>query len=219
MMPAMGIAELSAASLLGFAATTTLMNITPGPAVMQVVGHAMSNGWRAAQASILGIFAANAMYCALSVLGLGALILAAPSLFEVFKWCGVCYLAWLGLSALRATARAGTPRQVPTLRARPLALFRQSFVLQGANPKSVLYFCTLLPVFAGNAEGAPLRIAVLGLVATVMEYPVLLGYSLLAASARRWFRGTTGRRVLDGLSGSALLAAAGTVAGNTLPHR
>jgi threonine/homoserine/homoserine lactone efflux protein len=74
-------------------------------------------------------------------------------------------------------------------------------------------------VFAGDAEGAPLRIAVLGLVAIVMEYPVLLGYSLLAASASRWFRGTTGRRVLDGLSGSALLAAAGTVAGNTLPHR
>ena len=26
----------------------------------------MSNGWRPAQASILGIFAANALYCALS---------------------------------------------------------------------------------------------------------------------------------------------------------
>jgi homoserine/homoserine lactone efflux protein len=219
MMPAMGMGELSAASLLAFATTTTLMNVTPGPAVMQVVGHSMSNGWRHAQASILGIFAANALYCALSVLGLGALILAAPSLFEVLKWCGVSYLAWLGVKALRAAVRPGAPLPAPALHARPRALFRQSFVLQGANPKSVLYFCTLLPVFAGDAEGAPLRIAVLGLVATVMEYPVLLGYSLLAASASRWFRGSAGRRVLDGLSGSALLAAAGTVAGNTLRHR
>jgi threonine/homoserine/homoserine lactone efflux protein len=215
----MGIGELSAASLLAFATTTTLMNVTPGPAVMQVVGHSMSNGWRSAQASILGIFAANALYCALSVLGLGALILTAPSLFEVLKWCGVSYLAWLGIKALRAAIRPGAPLPSPALRARPLALFRQSFVLQGANPKSVLYFCTLLPVFAGEAEGAPLRIAVLGLVATVMEYPVLLGYSLLAASASRWFRGSAGRRALDGLSSSALLAAAGTVAGNTLRHR
>ena len=218
-MPAMGIGELSAASLLAFATTTTLMNVTPGPAVMQVVGHSMSNGWRPAQASILGIFAANALYCALSVLGLGALILAAPSLFEVLKWCGVSYLAWLGVKAVRAALRPGAPLPAPALHAHPRALFRQSFILQGANPKSVLYFCTLLPVFAGDAEGAPLRIAVLGLVATVMEYPVLLGYSLLAASASRWFRGSAGRRVLDGLSGSALLAAAGTVAGNTLRHR
>ena len=219
MMPAMGLVEMSAASLLAFATTTTLMNVTPGPAVMQVVGHSISNGWRPAQASVLGILAANALYCALSVLGLGALILAAPSLFEIVKWCGVSYLAWLGLKALRAATRAGAPLTAPTLQARPTALFRQSFVLQGANPNSVLYFCTLLPVFAGDVDGAPLRIAVLGLVATVMEYPVLLGYSLLAASASRWFRGSAGRRALDGLSGSALLAAAGTVAGNTLRQR
>jgi homoserine/homoserine lactone efflux protein len=215
----MTIHELGAASLVAFATTTFLMNITPGPAVMQVIGHSMSNGWKASQASILGIFAANAMYCALSVLGLGAIILAAPSLFEVIKWCGVSYLGWLGLKALGSALRAGGPPPAPTLRARPLALFRQSFVLQGANPKSVLYFCTLLPVFAGDAEGGPLRIAVLGLVATSMEYPVLLGYSLLASQASRWFRGTVGARVLDGASGTALLAAAGSVATATLRHR
>jgi threonine/homoserine/homoserine lactone efflux protein len=85
-----------------------------------------------------------------------------------------------------------------------------------ASSHGVLYFCTLLPVFAGAAEGTPLRIAVLGLVATLMEYPVLLGYSLLASRARRWYSGTVKPRVLDGLSGSALLAAAGSVAGATL---
>jgi homoserine/homoserine lactone efflux protein len=176
----MSLDELNAASLLTFATTTFLMNISPGPAVMQVVGHSISNGWKVSQASILGVFAANAMYCALSVLGLGAAILAAPSLFEIIKWCGVAYLGWLGLKALRSAYRAAAPLRAPVLRARPLVLFRQSFVLQGANPKSVLYFCTLLPVFAGDAEGAPLRIVVLGLVATSMEYPVLLGY--------RWWR-------------------------------
>ena len=215
----MSIHELSAASLAAFATTTLVMNLTPGPAVMQVIGHSISNGWRASQASILGIFAANALYCALSVLGLGAVILAAPSLFEAIKWCGVTYLGWLGITALRSALRAGSPLQAPTLRARPLALFRQSFVLQGANPGAVLYFCTLLPMFAGDVEGAPLRIAVLGLVATVLEYPVLLGYALLASRARRWFSGTEARRALDALSGSALLLAAGSVARATLRPR
>jgi len=215
----MSVHDLGAASLVAFATTTFVMNITPGPAVMQVVGHSMSNGWRASQASILGIFAANALYCALSVLGLGAIILAAPSLFEVITWCSVAYLAWLGLTALRSAARAGALRQAPALEAGPLALFRQSFVLQGGNPKSVLYFCTLLPAFAGDAAGAPLRSAVLGLIATLMEYPVLLGYSLLASQASRWFSGTGKPRVLDGLSGCALLAAAGSVATATLRHR
>jgi threonine/homoserine/homoserine lactone efflux protein len=215
----MSVSELSTASLVAFATTTLVMNITPGPAVMQVVGHSMSNGWRASQASILGIFTANALYCALAVLGLGAVILTAPSLFEIVKWCGAGYLGWLGFKALRAAVRAGSPAPAPALRAGPLTLFHQSFVLQGANPKSVLYFCTLLPVFAGPAEGAAMRIAVLGLVATLMEYPVLLGYSLLAARASAWFRGSLRARVLDGLSGGALLAAAGTVASATLRGR
>jgi hypothetical protein len=75
----MSIHELGAASLVAFATTTFLMTITPGPAVMQVVGHSVSNGWQVSQASILGIFAANAIYCALSVLGLGAVILASQA--------------------------------------------------------------------------------------------------------------------------------------------
>jgi len=215
----MSIHELSAGALIAFATTTTVMNLTPGPAVMQVIGHSLGNGWRASQASILGIFAANALYCALSVLGLGAVILAAPSVFEAIKWCGALYLGWLGLGALRAACSPRSPIQPPALRARPLALFRQSFVLQGANPGAVLYFCTLLPVFAGDVEGAPVRIAVLGLVATLLEYPVLLGYALLASHARRWFSGPAARRGLDALSGSALLLAAGSVARASLRHR
>jgi threonine/homoserine/homoserine lactone efflux protein len=215
----MNVSELSVAALVAFATTTTLMNLTPGPAVMQVVGHSLSNGWRAAQASILGICAANALYCALAVLGLGAVVLAAPALFEIVKWCGMLYLGWLGVQALRAALRPGAPPAAPALRARPRALFRQGLVLQGANPNAVLYFCALLPVFAGGTEGAPLRIAVLGLFATLMEYPVLLGYSLLAARASAWLSGALGRRLLDALSGGALVAAAGSVAGATLRER
>jgi len=211
--------QLSASTLVAFATTSFLLNITPGPAVMQVVGHSMTNGWRAAQASILGILAGNAMYCALSVLGLGTVILAAPSLFGAIQWCGVTYLAWLGLKALRSAFKRQGVLQAATLRARPMELFRQSFVLQGANPKSVLFFCTLLPVFAGEAQGAPARIAVLGLVAIVTEYPVLLGYSLLAWRTSRWFQGERGRRIMDGLAGAALLMAAGTVARASLRGR
>lgn len=91
--------------------------------------------------------------------------------------------------------------------------------LQGANPKSVLYFCTRLPLFAGEAKGATVRIAVLGLVVTLMECPILLGSSRLASRARGWFSGTLKPRVLDRLSGGALRAAAGTVASTTLRNR
>lgn len=204
---------ISSAWLAAFVTTSTLLNITPGPAVMQVVGHSMVNGARAGQASIAGILSANAMYMALAALGLGALILAVPQLFEAIKWCGMAYLAWLGLKSLKgawadpvAGAAATLPPPAPAG-----SLYRQSFLLQGANPKSVVFFCALLPTFAGSADGAPLRIVMLGLLAIVIEYPVLLAYSLAASRARQWLQGPAGRRMLDALAGVALLAAAGSV--------
>jgi homoserine/homoserine lactone efflux protein len=209
---------ISSAWLAAFVTTSTLLNITPGPAVMQVVGHSMVNGARSGQASIAGILSANAMYMALAALGLGALILAVPQLFEAIKWCGMAYLAWLGLKSLKgawaghgAGATATLPPPAPAW-----SLYRQSFLLQGANPKSVVFFCALLPTFAGSADGAPMRIVMLGLLAIVIEYPVLLAYSLAASKARLWLQGPAGRRMLDALAGVALLGAAGSVASTSL---
>lgn len=206
-------------SLAAFATTSFLLNITPGPAVMQVVGHSMVNGWRPAQASVLGILAANGMYCMLAALGLGALVLAVPQLFEAVKWVGMAYLAWLGIRALRSACSADRAGVTRGPAARPSQLFRQSFLLQGANPKSVLTFCALLPAFVGSADGASARIVVLGFLAIAWEYPVLLAYSAMASKARALAFSGRGRRILDALSGCALLGAAGSVAATSLQRR
>jgi threonine/homoserine/homoserine lactone efflux protein len=56
-------------------------------------------------------------------------------------------------------------------------------------------------------------------VSMVIEYPVLLAYSLLGARARGWLTGTRGRRALDALAGTALLGAAAAVASASLRRR
>ncbi|HLN13973.1 MAG TPA: LysE family translocator [bacterium] len=197
--------------LVTFLAVNFLLNVTPGPAVLQVVGHSMANGWRPAQVSILGILSANAVYCGCSALGVGAVILAAPQLFEAVKYAGTAYLAWLGISALRGVGTLGAAAVSVGPPARPSALFRQSFVLQSANPKSVLFYCAMLPVFAGAAEGAAGRIVLLGIFSFVLEYPVLLAYSLLASRVRVWLSRGRGRILLQAGRSLALLAAAGLV--------
>jgi hypothetical protein len=51
------------------------------------------------------------------------------------------------------------------------------------------------------------------------EYPVLLGYTRLASRASQWFSRARKPRVLDGVSGAARLAAAGSVATASLRTR
>jgi len=202
--------------LLAFVGTNFLLNITPGPAVLQVVGHSLGNGWKRTHASILGILAANAMYCMMSALGLSLLILSVPSLFEAIKWCGAGYLMWIGVRTLKSALSMDVPRMAAMRSASALTLFKQSFFLQGANPKSVLFFCAMLPTFAGPADGADQRILILGFLAIVLEYPVLLVYSLLGSRISAVTRNVTAQRVLQTAAGLSLIGAATMVARTSL---
>jgi homoserine/homoserine lactone efflux protein len=210
---------IDATTLIAFAVTNFLLNITPGPAVLRVVGDSLAHGALRGQATVLGILLANSMYCAFAALGLGAVLATAPILFEIIKWAGVVYLVWLGMGCLRqaiasTSVQAGSLSSVAASR-----LFTRSFLLQGANPKSVLFFGAMLPAFAGEAEGAAMRIIALGVIAILLEYPVLAVYSLLGDAATRAARSAPARRLMGLGSAAALFGAAAMVARTTLAKR
>jgi threonine/homoserine/homoserine lactone efflux protein len=192
-----------------FLLTNLVLSLTPGPAVLLVTGHAASNGWRRAQASVLGIMSGNATYCLLSAFGLGMLFLHAPLLVNVVKITGAAYLAFI---AVRALVNANKPLVVSGVApvARPSVLYRQALVLQLSNPKSVLFFCALLPQFIARGQGV-WQMLVLGFCAIVLEYPVLTAYSILGAQLGRLAASRSAVRSLNVLSAGLLLLAAGRV--------
>src|SRR5271168_1918340 len=128
-----------------FAATETVLCLTPGPAVLFVLSSALRSGTRKSLASNAGILAANMVYFALSATGLGALLAASFDLFSTVRWIGAAYLIFLGLRTLlgkRNALAAGGSIERP-----PLRMFGDGFVLQASNPKSILFFTALLPQF------------------------------------------------------------------------
>ncbi|WP_167759858.1 LysE family translocator [Massilia horti] len=191
--------------------TNFILSLTPGPAVMLVTGHSLANGWRRSQFSVLGIMSGNATYCLLSALGLGTLFVRLPILVTVVKGVGALYLIWIGLRSLMHSNAALVPASEQP-RATPFALYRQALVLQLSNPKSVLFFCALLPQFVPPGVPAILPMLALGLCAIVLEYPVLTSYSLLGDRTRRFMSSPLATHSLNVLAGGLLIAAAGRVA-------
>lgn len=193
--------------LLTFVATNFMLNISPGPAVLQVVGHSITNGWLPAQASVLGILAGNLVYCSLSALGLGTILLAAPEAISVARYLGIAYLIYLGVRRLfRQRSPEHSPRELKA--SSVAALFRQSLVLQLANPKSLLFFCSLLPGFIGSTSQVGLRIVILGVLAVALEFPVLFVYSVLGARVSGFLTQSRGNAWLDRASGALMIGAA-----------
>jgi homoserine/homoserine lactone efflux protein len=207
-----------------FCATETLLSLTPGPAVLLVVGQAIGRGGRAGLAAACGILSANAMYFALSATGLGAILLASSQLFTAIKWLGAIYLIIVGLQMivrpqrLVEDARADSPVEQDFSPARhspaqqPRTSFWRGFVTQAANPKALVFFTALLPQFIQPSAGVPMQILILGVSSIVLEFGVLGLYVAASTRARRWTKAPGLSAALQRSAGALLVVAGARLA-------
>jgi threonine/homoserine/homoserine lactone efflux protein len=171
--------------------------------VLQVVSASLGRGVRSGVHASLGVLAANTLYFALSAAGVGAALLASAELFLAIKWAGACYLVLVGLRMLLSRPLPG--REARPLRA-PRTFFR-GFVVQGANPKAIVFFVALLPQFLDPSSALAPQVLILGASSVLIEFAALGCYALTASRAGRF----AGDRLAGGLQrlGGAFLVAAG----------
>lgn len=206
-----------------FAATEFLLCLSPGPAVLLVVGLSMRQGFWRSQAAAAGILTTNAIYFALSAAGVASLILASATLFYVLKIVGAAYLAWLGLGMILPLWRAWRSGEkddvplaeaaetAPRLTAAPIRLYWKGISVQAANPKNLAFFVAILPQFIDPAGPVALQMLVFGSVSVLLELPVLLIYALAFSALARVIT----RRVvlwIEAVAGGVLIGLAGVLA-------
>ena len=166
--------------LLIFAVTEFLLSMTPGPAVLLVVSQGMKFGFASSIRGTLGILTGNAIYFALSAAGLGALLIASATLFEVIRWVGVAYLVYVGVRMLISKTDSQTIVDKSTSPRRSLKLFSQGLITQLSNPKAIVFFTALLPQFISPGNQVFQQFLLLGVTSIAVEFPVLLVYGLIA---------------------------------------
>src|SRR3954451_2344256 len=103
----------AAPSLLAFAATCVIIEITPGPNMAWLAALSLSRGWRIGLAAVAGVALGLVVYGIAAALGLAAIIENSPVLYEALRWGGVLYLLWLAWEAW-ATAEDITPDEAHT---------------------------------------------------------------------------------------------------------
>lgn len=127
--------------LLAFVPAALALNLTPGADMLFCIGQGLRAGPRAAMAASGGIALGAFVHVTIAGLGLGALVAAAPWLFDVIRWIGVGYLLWLAWGALRAVPPGAC--DIP----RAPHAFRDGLIVNLANPKVILFVLAFVPQF------------------------------------------------------------------------
>lgn len=154
--------------------------LTPGPDMLFVVGQSLAGGVRRGWAATGGIFVGAMVHIGLAASGVAALIAASPALFDAMRIAGAMYLAWLGVTALRAAWRGDTHFR-PAAPARQA--FRDGLVTNLTNPKVILFFMAFLPQFVDPGR-SPVwaQMLLLGPLVPLMALPV---FGVLITGAAR----------------------------------
>jgi homoserine/homoserine lactone efflux protein len=197
-----------------FAALDTVLCFIPGPAVMAVVGAALGRA-RAGFATALGILTGNAIYFIVSALGLATVVFASHQAFEIVKWCGAAYLAYLGVRSIAAKEKelAADPSPVsPRTSARG---WMTGTITQLANPKALVFFAAIIPQFIDPHAAFMPQIAILGVASLAIELIVLSIYVRAAERIRSRGIAPASRVWIERLGGAFLIGVAGAVVRET----
>lgn len=158
---------------------------TPGPSTLFIVNNAVAYGWRRALAALSGDLVAIALLATLSIVGLGALLMAYPVAFLVLRLAGAFYIIWLGWTFLRPAAPQADATAIEAAHGENgVRLWLHSFGVGISNPKAILFFAALFPQFLPVGSG-PSVLALLVATFVVVKLIVLGGY---AFGARHFVR-------------------------------
>ncbi len=116
---------------------------SPGPDFAIVLRQSLAHGRRTAIWTALGVGTAILLHVAYSLLGLGLLIRGSELWFNVVKFAGAAYLAWIGVQALRAQPRVGDAAEMAVPSRAKRGAFATGFLTNALNPKATLFFISL----------------------------------------------------------------------------
>jgi threonine/homoserine/homoserine lactone efflux protein len=147
-----------------FVLSGLLLNITPGPDTLYIVGRSSTQGWRAGAFAALGVGTGALVHVCAAALGLSALLAASATAFTAVKIVGAAYLVYVGISLLRSKSSTHSPAGASGKRPTSIrGIFLQGFLTNVLNPKVALFFLAFLPQFVlSDAPSKPLAFLFLG---------------------------------------------------------
>ncbi|GGB33552.1 threonine transporter RhtB [Oceanisphaera marina] len=192
-----------------FIPTFFFVSVTPGMCMTLALSLGMTVGVRRTLWMMLGELVGVGLVACLAVVGVAAIMLQYPTLFQLLKYGGGLYLAWLGIQMWRSRGKLALspvdagPRHIPAR-----TLISQGFITAIANPKGWAFFIALLPPFIDNQ--APLAGQLLILISIILslEFTCMLLYASGGRTLSRVLQQKGKVKLMNRIAGSLMLGVA-----------
>jgi threonine/homoserine/homoserine lactone efflux protein len=154
---------MDASMLVAFVVACAVISLVPGPDMMFIVANGIARGRVAGVVAAVGVSTGMAVHTVAAVLGLGALLQAAPMVLEGVRIAGAVFLVYLAISALRS-ARSVAETAPARFGGHSL---RRTYLMAAltniANPKVIFFYLAFFPQFVTEGGWAtPVQFLVMG---------------------------------------------------------
>ncbi|WP_028709264.1 LysE family translocator [Propionicicella superfundia] len=148
--------------------------LIPGVDFFLIARTAMTNGWRAATGTCLGIATANGIFIAAAFSGLS--LISNPTVLAVIQLAGGVFLLYIGVAFIRSNARFDPGQEAQAVQATWARGFGLGIASGLLNPKNALFYLSLAAALAG---ASPLTLAAYG----VWMFTIVLVWDVFVAIA------------------------------------
>ncbi|MDW6024911.1 LysE family translocator [Mesorhizobium sp. BAC0120] len=190
---------------LAFTAAAAVLLVIPGPTILLVVSYALGQGWRTALPMAVGVALGDFTAMTLSMLGIGALLMASATVFTALKWTGAAYLVYLGIKLFRAGgAMKAEPR---TTRSPAVKMMAHAWLVTALNPKSLTFFIAFLPQFLDRHADFWTQMVIFEATFLTLAFLNAFSYALVASRARSMVGNARTIRMFNRAGGTLLVGA------------
>jgi homoserine/homoserine lactone efflux protein len=191
-----------------------ILCVSPGPGALSSMSAGLKYGFRVGMWNLLGLQIAILINVLMVWAGIGALLVASTTAFEIIKYGGALYLIWLGVQKFREP-----PVSFEEIAARTRfddtsrwGLVKQGVLVNLTNPKGILFLVAVLPQFIDPTRPTAPQYAIMGLAMVVVDVIVMIGYTGLASRVLRLLKDPSHIRWTNRGLGSLFVAAGGALA-------
>ena len=188
------------------ALTVLPLIVTPGPDMLFILSQVMGKDAKAGMMATLGVCCGYLVHSILVALGIAAIIVSFPVLFETIRWLGIAYLLYLAFSLLKSVFSKNALNIEKKTSANPI---KKGFFTALLNPKGMLIYFAILPQFIDKSANTVSQGLILSFIFISLIFVVYCGLSILFSKiSQKTQMDERKQKWVDGTSGGLLALAA-----------